>query len=203
MNPRLSLFMSMVTESVYPEPPSEPHISITNVAIQSLIDANIIKPDMRILDVGCGQGGALEIFNNLGLKTTGITLGPDFTICLQKGLNVFQIDQNNMSFDESSFDIIWARHVLEHSPIPLFTLFEYKRLLRTGGILYVEVPAPMTFARHEFNENHYSVLTPTMWVALFKKAGFKEIESYNTMEIRLPAGIDTYYNFFLEKEAAS
>lgn len=200
MNERLATFFNFIQESIYPEPPSEPHLTITRQSIESLIDINILKKGMRILDIGCGQGLALEIFCDKGFEATGITLGEDFNICLAKGFKVFQVDQNHMSFPEKSFDFIWARHVLEHSPIPLFTLFEYRRLLANNGIAYVEVPAPNTSAHHELNQNHYSVFTPTAWIGLFHKAGFHAIDSWNQIQFTLPSGgEDCYYNFFLER----
>ena len=73
---------------------------------------------------------------------------------------------------DATVDLIWCRHCLEHSVYPLFTLYEFHRLLRNGGQVYVEVPAPDCDRKHEFNPNHYSVMGAQMWGALFQKAGF-------------------------------
>ena len=53
--------------------------------------------------------------------------------------------------------MVSSRHCLEHSPIPLLTLFEYNRELKTGGNCYIEVPQPDSL--HIDNPNHYSLFS--------------------------------------------
>ena len=74
--------------------------------------------------------------------------------------------------EDHMVDLIWCRHALEHSVYPLFTLLEFNRVLKMGGKLYVEVPAPDLERRHEFNNNHFSVMGTVMWQALFQRTGF-------------------------------
>jgi hypothetical protein len=68
---------------------------------------------------------------------------------------------------------------LEHSPYPLFTLFEFARVLRDQARVYVEVPAPDNerVMLGEYNPNHYSVLGENMWTSLFMKTGFDVIST--------------------------
>jgi 2-polyprenyl-3-methyl-5-hydroxy-6-metoxy-1,4-benzoquinol methylase len=70
-------------KDIYPETPMEPHISITKEMITKL---NNLKPlsDCDVLDVGCGQGFALEIFKQTNANAVGITFGEDFRICKKK-----------------------------------------------------------------------------------------------------------------------
>jgi hypothetical protein len=86
--------------------------------------------------------------------------------------------------------------VLEHSIAPLFTLTEYRRLLKPAGVAYVEVPAPDTAAHHETNPNHYSVLPQSMWRQLFGRAGFA-VEQAVAHGLVLPCGPDEYWGFLL------
>ena len=92
-----------------------------------------------------------------------------------------------MTFADNEFDLLWCRHVLEHSIAPLFTLSEYRRVLKPGGLAYVEVPAPDTSARHETNPNHYSVLPLSAWFNLFSRVGFA-VEHSIAIGFTVPAG---------------
>jgi SAM-dependent methyltransferase len=134
-----------------------------------------------ILDVGCGPGLFLSGIRERGYSGAfGVTLSPeDAQACRAAGRGpraaghgVIESDFSDIALPSRQVDFIWCRHSLEHSPYPLFTLFEYNRLLRPGGRMLVEVPAPDTMRRHEANPNHYSVLGVVMWLELFSRAGF-------------------------------
>jgi SAM-dependent methyltransferase len=193
---RFDAFLSRLADDVYPEPAMEPHITITCTTIDALHHEGLVRPGLRVLDIGCGQGGALEHFQRLGLRATGITLGSDFDICRAKGLDVRRMDQNFMDFGDGEFDLLWCRHVLEHSVAPLFTLTEYRRVTSRGGLIYVEVPAPDTSAHHEANPNHYSVFSRSAWLSLSHKAGFV-VERSVELSFTVPCGPDMYWAFLL------
>jgi ubiquinone/menaquinone biosynthesis C-methylase UbiE len=106
------------------------------------------------------------------------------------------MDQNFMEFGDGEFDFLWCRHVLEHSVAPLFTLKEYRRVTKSGGLVYVEVPAPDTSAHHERNPNHYSVLPSSSWLSLFARAGLA-VERGVEINFTPACGPDTYWAFLL------
>jgi SAM-dependent methyltransferase len=187
---------------LYPVPPAEPHISITRSAIQELWKSGLIRQGDRVLDIGCGQGLALDLFRQLGLEPTGITLGVDYEVCREKGFDVRELDQNFMDFPEDTFDFLWCRHVLEHSIAPIFTLSEYRRITKPGGHVYIEVPAPNTSAHHETNPNHYSVLPFSLWLDLFKRTLF-EVVSSGELRMELMCGPDVYWWFLLRRPDAA
>src|ERR1700747_943381 len=195
---RFDCFLNDRAGDVYPEVPSEPHLSITQSTIEDLHRDGLIGRDQRVLDVGCGQGIALEIFRQFGLRAVGVTLGPDFATCRPKGFEVFQMDQNFMDFADDEFDFLWCRHVLEHSVVPLFTLAEYHRVTKPDGLVYIEVPAPDTSAHHENNPNHYSVFPASSWLALFSRVGFA-LERSIAINFTMPCGPDTYWSYLLRR----
>ncbi len=193
---RFDQFLNSITPDVYPEPPREPHITITRTVIGKMRRENMIGPGDHILDVGCGQGVALEVFRELGMKATGITLGSDLDVCRTKGFDVHEMDQNFMSFPDGAFDVLWCRHVLEHSVAPFYTVAQYCRVSKPGGLIYVEVPAADTSAHHERGPNHYSILPWTSWVNLFTRAGCT-IERTDKIGFTALCGPDMYWSFFL------
>ncbi len=114
----------------------------------------------KVLDIGCGQGVALKHFAADKLNAVGIAIGEDVRICCEKGYNAVEMDLSFLDFEDETFDLVWSRHVLEHSIFPYFSLAETYRVLKPGGILYMEVPAPDTAANHQSNP----ITTPS-WVA--------------------------------------
>ncbi len=195
---RLDDFLDRIERDIYPEIPGEPHLSLTRTMIDALHKEGMFRAGLRVLDVGCGQGLALEHFRRLGLEAVGVTLGPDVAVCLGKGLDVRPMDQNFLDFGDDEFDLLWCRHVLEHSIAPFFTLIEYHRVTKPGGIAYVEVPAPDTSAHHETNPNHYSVLPRSNWLSLFARAGFTMTHQVEH-NFEVPCGPDTYWGFILRR----
>ncbi len=195
---RLDNFLDVITGDVYLELASEPHLTITRDMIRALHRDGFIKSGNRVLDVGCGQGLALEEFRMLGLPAVGVTLGPDCEVCRSKGFEVLEMDQNFLEFEDEEFDFLWCRHVLEHSVAPFFTLHEYRRLTKPNGLVYVEVPAPDTSAHHEANSNHYSVLPKSAWLNLFARAGFS-LERNIQHAFEAMCGPDVYWGFLLRR----
>ena len=156
---RFRKFLKKLEGETYPEGITDWHSEITKQMFNKLIEVYNPQKNSRILDIGCGQGPFLELAKSKGFNPIGITLNDeDVKVCRSKGYDVFKMEQSFLDFPDEYFDIIWARHVLEHSVFPLFTLSEYNRVLKKGGIIYIEVPGNNTDCKHELNPNHYSVL---------------------------------------------
>lgn len=161
---------------VYPEPLNEIHKLGT---LQSLKEYEyLMKPADRVLDVGCGQGFAIEIMKQKGLRPTGITIGAeDFNYCRQKNLDVLNLDMSFMDeFEDQTFDGLFVRHALEHSPMPVLTLKEFWRVLKPSGWIIVIVPTSDAI----IYDNHYSLFEPKVWASLFADSDF-EVEIFNTV----------------------
>jgi len=63
-------FMLKTGEETYPEPITQGHSGITDQIAP--IVAALIEPNACVLDVGCGQGPALEWFEKRGFCVEGI-----------------------------------------------------------------------------------------------------------------------------------
>jgi len=197
---RLDSFLEALQRDIYPEPVMEPHITITKQTIDMMERDGMIHPGDHVLDIGCGQGLALEIFAAKGLKVTGLTLGPDAQLCREKGFNIIKADQSFTALTPQTFDLLWCRHVLEHSIAPFFTLSEYFRLIKSGGRAYIEVPAADTCCHHEKNPNHYSIMPKSSWLELMARVGFV-IERSGDINVQTDAGPDIYWAFHLRRLA--
>lgn len=186
-----------LAEDIYPEHPDAGHTRITHDVLER-INSKWGLRGMRVLDVGCGQGVALEKFTNYGAVVQGLAFGEDVGICRKKGFDVHEMDMSFLNFPDESFDLVWARHSLEHSLFPFFTVDVIHSVLKHGGVLYAEVPAPDTSANHQQNRNHYSCHTRSSWATLFERVGFTTIETFD-LEVDLMCGPDVWFSFTLQK----
>lgn len=171
---KLKFYYEHVLGTVYAEGDSPMHKSLTADVITRFIDPEKIPLDARIIDLGCGPGYFLDEMKSRGYTNMlGLTLSPeDVNLVASKGHQVEKRDVNFLKELDESVDFLFCRHSLEHSPFPYITLLEYNRVLKSNGLLYVEVPAPDCEIKHEENQNHFSVLGRTMWLSLLERTGF-------------------------------
>lgn len=98
----------------------------------------------RILDAGCGTGAILERLGNPD-RNVGIDLAPEaISFCRQRGLrNAQQGDIAALPFAENSFDAVICSSVIYHEWVEDVdaVLRELHRVLRPGGLLFLNVPA--------------------------------------------------------------
>jgi SAM-dependent methyltransferase len=196
---RLEAFIHKVQNQSYAEALSQTHLDVTETMLPQVIKRYGIPREGRILDVGCGQGPALQWLKDNGYRPLGITINTeDLGVCREKGFEVYAMDQSFMDLPDASFDLLWVRHCIEHSIFPFFTLSEFFRVLKPGAVLYLEVPIPESVCRHETNGNHYSVLTSAMWLSLLERTGFFNITRAD-ITVPIPMGTDTYWAFIGRK----
>lgn len=200
-------FTKLAQSTVYSEPEEGNfHTKLIPEMVKNFFLPLQLNLGSYILDIGCGQGTFMDLTKDLGYTNTiGVTLSPDdFAACGEKWHSTIQCDMTDLTVPDHIVDFIWCRHAIEHSPYPLFTLFEFNRVLKKGGKAYIEVPAQDCARRFEFNHNHYSILGETMWAALFEKSGFKVLQSaYFEFELKANEGVipEKYLCFIVEKDA--
>lgn len=196
-------FLKTLEADTYAEPPCELHSKIIREMVPRVC---ALTDKSSVLDVGCGQGVAFEEFCKAGMRLVcAFAIGEDdIEAAEREAARMSNVtfaaagDMHNLGTHEipkgNGYSLVWARHVLEHSPAPYYVLHEFKRILKPGGILYVETPAPDTTSHHEFNRNHYSVLGDWAWACLIERAGF-EILEMDRIDFETPLGADTYHWF--------
>lgn len=94
------------------------------------------------LDIGCSVGCFLGAATSRGWDASGVDLSRyAVETCRRQGLQAKVGDMQHLDFPDESFDLINLRHVLEHDLHLHDCLREIKRVLKTSGILLVEVPS--------------------------------------------------------------
>ena len=134
------------------------------------------------LEVGCGDGQILEIFDELGIKDlTGIETGKDnCTVCKDNDFNVIQ---GTIVAHDGQYDCACCFHYLEHLPDPIEMLNAMYEVLNPSGYLLIEVPNYDVIERDniwlEFTKDHlYYFKTRAIQYMLFQ-TGFEIIDIDN------------------------
>lgn len=101
----------------------------------------LLKPGMRVLEVGCGAGALLGALSKMDVECAGIELHTPFVRFIKDdlGIEAYAEDVNQVNF-ERGFDLVISIDTLDHLPNPLETLASMRRLLSPGGRVYLEVP---------------------------------------------------------------
>ncbi len=98
-------------------------------------------PPGRVLDVGCGDGRYLELFQVLGWDAYGVDPSRvAIERACQRGLEAFHGDLAGAALEDGCFDLVVMRYVIENMPNPSAVLREAWRVLKDGGILFLAVP---------------------------------------------------------------
>ncbi|WP_157817737.1 class I SAM-dependent methyltransferase [Candidatus Thiodictyon syntrophicum] len=143
----------------------------------------------RLLDVGCGDGEALEILRDLGWQVCGVEVDAQaVTAARRRDLDVKQGTLAAAGFPDETFDAVTSSHVIEHVHDPRAFLAESRRVLRGGGTLVAVTPnARARCHRHHGADwlnldspRHLVLFTPQSLAALAASVGFREIRVIST-----------------------
>lgn len=131
---------------------------VSRRAIIATVIATLDLPsEARILDVGSGTGGNLEMLSCFGF-VTGIE-ADDMAIALCSSRNSAMVVKGSLPEDlpdfPEKFDLIIMLDVLEHIDEDLAALKSLERLLSPKGALVVTVPAfPFLWSDHDIQHHH-------------------------------------------------
>ena len=104
-----------------------------------------LPENAMLLDIGCGDCSSLAVMKRIrpDLKCFGVDL-EEHGGCRDRLTEFRRADLNRerIAFDDSGFDAIRACHILEHLEKFDVLQAEIGRLLKPGGIVYVEAPNP-------------------------------------------------------------
>jgi ubiquinone/menaquinone biosynthesis C-methylase UbiE len=101
--------------------------------------------EMRALDFGCGSGNLTRHLLDMGLEVAAADVADKFLRIVEKRwsdnprLTTVQLDGRDLRvFPDSSFDLVATYSVLHHLPDYLGALSELARVLRPGGVIYLD-----------------------------------------------------------------
>jgi 2-polyprenyl-3-methyl-5-hydroxy-6-metoxy-1,4-benzoquinol methylase len=96
----------------------------------------------RILDIGCATGNFLTVAKHSGWEIFGFEKSRFAAQYTAKKLSAVVGEGNfcQNTYPDLFFDAITMNHTLEHLANPAETLNQAYRILKPGGILYIEVP---------------------------------------------------------------
>lgn len=107
----------------------------------------------NVLEIGCGNGADGVLFAQNGALYTGVDLTQTAIEATKRHFDIlglagsFQIENaEKLSFNNSSFDIVYSHGVLHHSPVPLNAIKEVFRVLQPGGKAII-----MLYHKNSFN----------------------------------------------------
>lgn len=111
-------------------------------ALQNLLDTNVTRQDLKVLDVGCGAGNMIHHLSRYGqVKGVDVDARP-VAMAQARGYDVRQSDASGgIPFPDASFDLVTALDVIEHVDADEAILREAARVLRPGGMLAISTPA--------------------------------------------------------------
>jgi len=107
--------------------------------------------DLRVLDVGCGTGFNMRLFERYGAVEGVDTAAEALAYCRRRGLErVRQADAASLPFADDTFDLVTALDIIEHLDDDVAALREFARVLKPGGTLLVYTPAlPALYGDHD------------------------------------------------------
>lgn len=144
------------------------------------VEGNIIREAIigdRVADLGCG--GQKTIPEAVGVDE--VPNGERIPMLLE-GHNISQADvvadaTKTLPFEDSYFDTVIARHILEHIPDPITAIREWGRILRPGGRLIIAVPNQDEVEVIPLNPEHRHAWNAASLHSLLDLLGFKKIQS--------------------------
>jgi SAM-dependent methyltransferase len=152
----------------------------------------LIRPNGRLIDIGCAYGYLVGEARGRGLTSFGLDISgyaltrePDFRPWL------VQADVTRLPFQNHQADLVTVFDVLEHLGDPDSCLEECRRILKPDGFLLGATPDPIHFDRPE--PTHITERPPSYWLAVLARLGFATRfrfsgSAYNFQFLATPSG---------------
>lgn len=171
-----------------------------SVILSLLDDTRKFKKNPKILDLGCGDGRACAIWNEIG-PTTGFDLSVSAMEIARQRYPFIEFHSGNAvatDFEDDTFDVIISQEVLEHIEVQEDYINECYRLLKPGGFMILTTPNKYYFDRR--NGGNYSnqpienILLPKTLKAMLSKQ-FKIVKFFSMIHPRGDKGIYKFFGF--------
>lgn len=140
-----------------------------------------LSKDAKIVDIGCGTGGNIQLLNKNYNNIYGIDNNESaIKYCREKNLkNITKGDLPNLEgLEDNSADLILLFDVLEHVDKDDLALSVIKNKLKTGGFILLTVPAfSFLWSQHDEDFHHKRRYNIKQLKKMLKSLDFKIIKS--------------------------
>ena len=134
---------------------------------------------LQVLDVGCGGGMFLSLLRKAGAETCGVELDDSAVQYARENsdpnVHKYPVEHDFwQSRHRERFDVVTFWDVVEHVNFPLESLRSATRLLKPGGLLFIDTPCRETFY-HRFGSLTYRLSRgryPTFLNMMYSSAPF-------------------------------
>ena len=144
----------------------------------------------RVLEVGCGLGHLLawlaDRYQVYGTDINAWALSQARQVVPQGNFAILSAEDLG-GFSNGTFQILIAKHVVEHLPNPEQAIAEMGRVLAPGGLLLLATPnldSPMRSVKKEGwigykDPTHISLKTPAEWLQLIQRSGMRAVRVFS------------------------
>lgn len=156
------------------------------------------------LDIGCGDGSFGIIMSSIGYTVTGLESDKELVkIAQKKGMQVKRVSfLERLPFRDSSFDVVFAGEVIEHTIDDDYFLTECYRVLRGNGIFILTTPNLLSLGNRirmvfgllptAYQPYHYRIYNFRLITDKMKKAGF-HIKQFISTHVIISRYLNTWY----------
>jgi SAM-dependent methyltransferase len=157
------------------------------VTAERFIKSGGIRPQSKLLDMGCGHGRITELIAGgvQDLDIVGIDLTEEFfpDFLLKNGHNGCQlqlkrvdIDAEGLPFPDESFDVALSSRVWQYLSHPQTAVNEAFRVVKPGGVVVISMPNRLNPVK-VLTYKRAKLYTPGEAKVWFENAGFKGVEA--------------------------
>ena len=127
----------------------------------------------KILDIGFGEGGLLQIAEGQNWQCYGTEISPrSLEYGAQQGWVVSDNANNDVRFMPQSFDVVTMIELLEHVPNPQEIIQAAAHWLRPGGLLYLTTPNARSLNQRLLGLD-WSVFSPPEHLVIWSPKGIQ------------------------------
>ncbi len=156
----------------------------------------------RLLDIGSGNGGFLKLAAEMGWDAEGIDFDPKAVEAARcRGLNVRCFEVGELHVESGSYDVITISHVIEHVHDPVGLLCCAYRMLRPGGVLWLETPNILSLGSRRFCAAWRGLEVPRHLEVFSLKAVQASVAKAGFVKQRIRWRGLVVFNIFSESEA--
>ncbi|XP_054839229.1 uncharacterized protein LOC129332271 [Eublepharis macularius] len=168
---------------------------------KELMSMLALKPEQKVLDVGCGLGGSdFYMAKEFGVEVLGLDLSHNMVeLALEraqqetKSLVQFEVgDATRRVFPEGSFDVVYSRDTILHVADKRALFQRFLLWLKPGGQLLISDyccgPRPWSEVFTKYvKQRGYSLLMPQEYGQVLQEVGFSSVQSLDRTERMLSA----------------